>query len=248
MRLKDKVAVITGGNSGIGLAIAKEFYREGAKVVITGRNAEGLAAAAAEIGEGVVTVQGDVSKLAEIDRIYEASASLGKVDVLVVNAGVAPLTALEHVTEEQFDFIADINFKGAYFTVAKAVPHLNKNASVILIGSGVDVKGFANFSVYAATKAAIRSLARSFSADLLPLNGTRVNVLSPGPIETPIFSKMGMTEAQMQEMGQGMEQMTPMKRFGKPEEMARAALFLASDDSSYMAGSALVADGGISQM
>ena len=248
MRLKNKVAVITGGNSGIGLSIARAFVKEGARVVLTGRNAKSLAEASSTVGGSVLTVVSDVSKVDSIDAIYaETTAKLGKIDILVVNAGIAHFTPAGATTEESFDQLSDINFKGAFFTVSKATPHFNPGASVILVGSGVATRGMSAFSVYSATKAAVRSLARSFSADLLP-QGVRVNVLSPGPIETPIFGKMGMTQEQMTEMGGAMAASNPMKRFGKPEEMARAAVFLASDDSSYMAGADLVADGGWSQL
>lgn len=247
MKLKDKVAVVTGGNSGIGFAIAREFKAQGAKVVITGRNEQALKDASEALG-GVTTVVSDVGNVSEIDRIYESASTLGPVDILVVNAGVAPLTPIDSVTEKDFDYIADINFKGAFFTVQKAVPHLNRGASVILIGSAVDEKGMPAFSVYAATKAAIRSLARSLTRDLLPLKGIRVNVLSPGPIETPIFGKMGLTKEQAGEMGGSILAGVPMQRFGKAEEMANVALFLASDDSSYLTGTDIVADGGFAQV
>lgn len=247
MKLDGKIAVVTGGNSGIGLAIARDFKAQGATVVITGRNEEALKKASEELG-GVVTVVSDVSEVGSIDKIYEATAKLGPVDILVVNAGVASFTPLDSVTEKDFDYIADINFKGAFFTVQKAVPHLNEGASVVLIASAVDIMGMQNFSVYSATKAAIRSLARSLSADLLPLKNVRVNVLSPGPIETPIFEKFGMSEQETKEMGEQFAEMVPMKRFGSADEMAKAATFLASSDSSYMAGAEVVADGGISQL
>ena len=248
MKLAGKVAVITGGNSGIGLAIAQEFTQQGAEVVIFGRNAQTLDEAIQHIGNGTLAVQGDVTKLADLERLYqETTERFGKIDILVVNAGVAKPAPLELTDEALFDLTSDINFKGAFFTVQKAVPHLNEGASVILTTSAGNVKGLPNFSVYVATKAAVRSLARSFSAELLP-RGIRVNALSPGPIETPIFGRMGLPQEAIDGFAEQIGEMTPIKRFGQPEEMAKAALFLASTDSSYVVGSELVADGGMSQL
>lgn len=248
MRLNNKVAVITGGSSGIGLSIAKRFHKEGAKVVIFGRKQEALDAAVAEVGAEVLAVQGDVSKLADLERLYaETVAKHGKVDVLVANAGVAQFAPLEGSDEAHFDQLSDINFKGAFFTVQKAQPHLNDGASVILTSSAVNQMGMPNTSVYSATKAAVRSLARTLSAELVG-RGIRVNVLSPGPIETPIFGKLGLPQEALDGFAADMTEQVPLKRFGQPEEMASAALFLASEDSSYVVGIDLVADGGISQL
>ena len=248
MKLQGKVAVVTGGNSGIGLAIAREFTVQGADVVVFGRNPETLDEAVQSIGNGTLGVQGDVTRLADLDRLYqETVARFGKIDILVANAGIARPAPLDQTDEALFDLTSDINFKGAFFTVQKAVPHLNDGASIILVTSSGNVKGLPNFSVYVATKAAVRSLARSFSAELLP-RGIRVNALSPGPIETPIFGRMGLPEEAMDGIAAQMTEMIPIKRFGKPEEMAKAALFLASSDSSYVVGSELVADGGLSQL
>ncbi len=248
MKLQGKVAVVTGGNSGIGLAIAREFAEQGADVVVFGRNAETLDEAVQSIGNGTLGVQGDVTRLDDLDRLYqETVARFGKIDILVANAGVARPAPLDLTDEALFDLTSDINFKEAFFTVQKAVPHLNDGASIILVTSAGNVKGLPNFSVYVATKAAVRSLARSFSAELLP-RGIRVNALSPGPIETPIFGRMGLPEEAMDGIAAKMTEMLPIKRFGKPEEMAKAALFLASSDSSYVVGSELVADGGMSQL
>ncbi len=248
MKLQGKVAVVTGGNSGIGLAIAREFTEQGADVVVFGRNAQTLDEAVRSIGNGTLGVQGDVTRLDDIDRLYqETVARFGKIDILVVNAGIARPAPLDLTDEALFDLTSDINFKGAFFTVQKAVPHLNDGASIILVTSAGNVKGLPNFSVYVATKAAVRSLARSFSAELLP-RGIRVNALSPGPIETPIFGRMGLPEEAMDGIAAQMTEMIPLKRFGKPEEMAKAALFLASSDSSYVVGAELVADGGMSQL
>ena len=248
MKLQGKVAVVTGGNSGIGLAIAREFAEQGADVVVFGRNAETLDEAVRSIGNGTLGVQGDVTRLDDLDRLYqETVARFGKIDILVANAGIARPAPLDLTDEALFDLTSDINFKGAFFTVQKAVPHLNDGASIILVTSAGNVKGLPNFSVYVATKAAVRSLARSFSAELLP-RGIRVNALSPGPIETPIFGRMGLPEEAMDGIAAKMTEMLPIKRFGKPEEMVKAALFLASSDSSYVVGSELVADGGMSQL
>ncbi len=248
MKLQGKVAVVTGGNSGIGLAIAREFTEQGADVVVFGRNAETLDEAVQSIGNGTLGVQGDVTRLDDIDRLYqETVARFGKIDILVANAGIARPAPLDLTDEALFDLTSDINFKGAFFTVQKAVPHLNDGASIILVTSAGNVKGLPNFSVYVATKAAVRSLARSFSAELLP-RGIRVNALSPGPIETPIFGRMGLPEEAMDGIAAQMTEMIPLKRFGQPEEMAKAALFLASSDSSYVVGAELVADGGLSQL
>ena len=248
MKLAGKVAVITGGNSGIGLAIAQEFTHQGANVVIFGRNAQTLDEASEHIGNGTLAVQGDVTQLADLERLYQQTiARFGKIDILVANAGVAKPAPLDLTDEALFDLTSDVNFKGAFFTVQKAVPHLNEGASIILTTSAGNVKGLPNFSVYVATKAAVRSLARSFSAELLP-RGIRVNALSPGPIETPIFGRMGLPQEAVDGIAEQISAMTPIKRFGQPNEMAKAALFLASPDSSYVVGSELVADGGMSQL
>lgn len=247
-KLANKVAVITGGNSGIGLAIAKQFRAEGARIAIFGRDAKTLKLASEELGSGTVAIQGDVTRLADLDRLYrETTERLGKIDILVANAGIATFTPIDNTTETQFDQISDINFKGAFFTVQKAVAHLNLGASILLVTSAANTLGRQSLSIYAATKAAVRSLARSFSADLLP-RGVRVNALSPGPILTPIFDRLGMPKEQLEEVAKTFVEQNPMKRFGTAEEMAQAALFLASPASSYVAGAELVADGGFSQL
>jgi len=248
MRLKDKVAVVTGGNSGIGLAIAQEYDRQGAKVVIFGRNQQTLDEAAKTLGKSSLAVQGDVTNLSDLDRLIEVTTEqFGGIDVLVVNAGVGQPTPIDQVDEDTFDRISNINFKGAYFTVQKAAPHLNEGASVVLTTSASNATGMAGLSVYAATKAAVRSLARSLSAELLP-KGVRVNALSPGPIQTPIFDRMGLPKEVVEGFTEEILAQTPIGRFGQPEEMAKAALFLGSPDSSYVVGAELVADGGLSQL
>ncbi len=248
MKLKKKVAVVTGGSSGIGFAISKEFVREGASVAIFGRNQDSLEKALKELGGKAIAVRGDVGNLDDLEKLYiETVSSLGKIDVLVANAGVALFTPIDITGEDLFDTISRINFKGAYFTVKISVPHLNRGASIIFVSSSANQIGIPEFSVYSATKAAVRSFARTLSAELLP-RGIRVNVLSPGPIETPIYGKLGFTEEALTGMAKNIAAENPMKRFGRPEEMAKAALFLASSDSSYMAGAELVADGGVSQL
>ena len=239
-KLEGKVAVVTGGNSGIGLATAKEFAREGAHVVITGRDARTLAEAAREIGGEVLALRSDASSLADIDELFACvREKFGRLDVLFVNAGVAQFAPVEETTEELFDWIMDINFKGAYFTVKKALPLLADGASVVLNTSVVAHVGFPSSSVYSASKAALLSLVRTLSADLNG-RGIRVNAVSPGPVETPIFGRMGLPE----EAKQGFSEQVPLKRFGRPEEIAKAVLFLASPDSSFLVGTEIVADGG----
>lgn len=243
MKLKGKVAVITGGNSGIGLATAKDFKAQGARVVIFGRSQRALDVANQTIGNGTLAVQGDVTQLPDLDRLYQQTVErFGKVDILMVNAGIAKPTPIEQVDEAVFDETSNTNFKGAFFTVQRALSHLNDGASIILVTGYNNQKGIPGYSVNSATKAALRSLARTFSAELLHRR-IRVNALSPGNIETPIFDKLGLP-VEPQKWAEGI----PMKRIGRAEEMAKAALFLASDDSSYMAGAELVIDGGKAQI
>jgi NAD(P)-dependent dehydrogenase (short-subunit alcohol dehydrogenase family) len=244
-RLNNKVAVITGGSSGIGLAIAKRFAQEGAKVVITGRNQKTIDQAIAEIGPKGLGIRGDVSKLDDLTRIYQTVAEhLGKIDTLIVNAGVYVVSPLANFTEEQFDQVSDINFKGAFFSVQKALPILKDGASVVLISSTVNGKGVPNHSAYSATKAAIRSLARSFSADLLDRK-IRVNTLTPGPVDTPVFASVTSNAEEAKAMKEAMGNFTPVKRVAMPQELAAAALYLASDDSAFMLGAELLLDGGL---
>src|SRR4051812_34292107 len=245
-KLEGKVAVVTGGNSGIGLATAKEFRREGARVVITGRDARTLGEAAREIGGDVLALRSDSSNLAEIDELFAAvKERYGRVDVLFVNAGVGKFAPVEETDEALFDQIMDINFKGAYFTVKKALPLLVEGASVILNTSVVAHVGFPNSSVYSASKAALLSLVRTLSADLIG-RGIRVNAVSPGPIETPIFGKMGLPSEAVDETKRSFSEQVPLKRFGRPEEIAKAVLFLATSDSSFLVGTEIIADGGVS--
>lgn len=243
-KLEGKVAVITGGNSGIGRATAKEFKEQGARVVITGRDQQTLDEAVREIGGNVLAVRADTSSLAEIDKLFAAvKEKFGRVDVLFINAGIAKFTSLETVTEELFDAIMDINFKGAYFTIQKALPLLNDNASIILNTSINAHIGMPNSSVYAASKAALITLARTLSAELVG-RGIRVNAVSPGPVVTPIFGRLGLPPEALEETANNIREQVPMKRFGRPEEIAKTVLFLASSDSSFLLGTEIVADGG----
>lgn len=247
-KLNGKVALVTGGNSGIGLATAKTYAEEGAKVIITGRNQDSLDSAVAEVGANVVAIQGDVSNLDDLDRLYkEISTKYGKIDILFANAGIAELSPVEDVSEEFFDRHFDINVKGLFFTVQKALPLFNDGGSIILNASIVGTKGFGNFSVYSATKAAVRSFARTWATDLAPRN-IRVNAISPGPIETPLYGKLGLSEEQVHEMGAAMTNLVPLARFGYVDEIAHAALFLASNDSAYVNGIDLPVDGGLAQV
>lgn len=247
-KLVNKVAVVTGGSSGIGLSIAKRFVQEGAKVAITGRNQSAIDKAVAEIGPNALGIQGDVANLNDLTRIYQTVAEkLGKVDVLVVNAGVYVLAPLADFTEDQFNLVSDVNFKGAFFSVQKALPVLNDGGSVILLSSTVNGKGVPNHAAYSATKAAVRSLARSFSAELLDRR-IRVNTLSPGPVDTPVFETVAGNADAAQAMKEAMGNFTPVKRVGAPEEIAAAALYLASDDSAFMLGAELLVDGGLREL
>jgi len=244
-KLAGKVAVITGGSSGIGLATAKKFLAEGARVAITGRSQSQLDRAARELGASAIAIQGDVSNLRDLERIYQTVESkLGKVDALIVNAGVYVLGSVADFTEEQFDKVSDINFKGAFFSVQKALPILKDGSSIVLLSSTVNGKGFPNHAAYSATKAAVRSLARSFSADLMSRK-IRVNVLSPGPIDTPVFGTVTSNPEEAKAMAAAMGDFTPVKRLGTPDEIAGAALFLVTDASAFMLGAEILLDGGL---
>ncbi len=247
-KLSGKVALITGGNSGIGLATAKLFAQEGAKIVITGRNAATLDQARKEIGGDVLALESDVSDLTALDHVYaEIKAKHGSLDILFANAGVAFMAPLTEVTPDFFDKHFNINVKGVYFTVQKALPLLKDGGSIILNASVVASKGIENFSVYSATKAAVRSFARSFANDLRT-RAIRVNAISPGPIETPIFGRMALPADVMQGMGESFAVQVPLGRMGRADEIANAALFLASSDSSYITGIELSVDGGLGQV
>lgn len=243
-KLTNKVALVTGGNSGIGLETAKLFKEQGAKVIITARSSETFEKAQKEYGTHFDVVKADVSKLEDLDRLYDhVKAKYGKLDILFANAGIAGFVPTLEVTPEFFDNQFNTNVKGLYFTVAKAIPLLNKGSTVVLTASVVASKGFVGSSVYSATKAAVRNFARSWTAEF-PVSDIRFNVLSPGPIATPIFDKMGLPAENVHAIGES----TPIKRLGRPDEMAKAALFLASDDSSYICGAEIMADGGFGQI
>jgi NAD(P)-dependent dehydrogenase (short-subunit alcohol dehydrogenase family) len=247
-RLEGKVAVITGGNSGIGLATAKRLQEEGAKVAIAGRSSKTLAEAVKAIGNGVLAVQADVAKFTDIDKLYaEVSRKLGKIDVLFVNAGVAKFAPLAETSESTYDENFDINIKGAYFTIQKALPFLNDGASIILNTSVAGSTGAAGASAYSATKAALRSLARTAASELVG-RGIRVNAVAPGPIVTPIFGRTGLSKEAFDEFAKEIIANVPMKRFGQPEEVAGAVAFLASQDASYITGVELNVDGGYGQI
>ncbi len=252
-RLAGKVALVTGGNSGIGLATAEAFLAEGARVAISGRDQATLDAAAAALGAdasggAVLAVRADVADAAALDRLFDAvRARFGRLDVLFVNAGVGEFAPLEQASEAHFDRIFDANVKGAYFTVQKALPLLAPGASVILNGSINGLIGMPGTSVYAASKAAVRSLARTLSADLKD-RGVRVNVISPGPVTTPFIARTGLPPEALDGVRAGIVAQVPLGRFGEPREIAQAAVFLASDESTFFVGAELVADGGMSQL
>ncbi|HYR40842.1 MAG TPA: glucose 1-dehydrogenase [Methylomirabilota bacterium] len=247
-RLEGKVAVVTGGNSGIGLATARRFAEEGAHVFITGRRQAELDAAVKQIGKQATGVQGDVGSLRDLDRLYaEVKRQHGRIDILFANAGTAELAPLGAITEEHFDRIFGVNVKGLLFTVQKALPLFRDSGSIILNASIVASKGMEAFSVYSATKAAVRSFARTWTVDLKG-RGIRVNAISPGPIDTPGINNMGLTGEQTEEFKKNIVATVPMGRMGDPDEIAKAALFLASDDSSYVTGVELFVDGGMAQI
>jgi NAD(P)-dependent dehydrogenase (short-subunit alcohol dehydrogenase family) len=245
LKLENKVAVITGGSAGIGLATAKLFAAQGAKVAITGRNQKNLDKAVAAIGNGAIGIQSDSASLPDLDRLYfTVEEKLGRIDVLIANAAVYMLAPLADFTEEMFDKQSNVNFKGTFFTVQKALPYLNDGAAIVLLSSVVSEKGFPNHASYAATKAAIRSMGRSFSAELLS-RGIRVNVLTPGPVDTNVFAQVTSTQEEADALKATMGGFTPIKRVGKPEEIAAAALYLSTPESAFMVGAELLVDGGL---
>jgi len=246
--LTDKVALITGGSTGIGFATAQQFVADGAYVFITARRQKELDQAVSTIGKNITGIAGDVSKPADLDRIIATIDKQNKhLDILFANAGIGLAAPLEDVTEKQIDEQFAINFKGAFFAVQKAVPLLAKGGSVVLTTSFLNAVGAPGLSVLSATKAAVRSLARSLGAELAP-RGIRVNAVSPGPISTPFHGKLGLSQKQLKDAAAGIEAQVPLHRFGEPEEVSKTALFLASEDASFMTGSEVVVDGGLTQL
>jgi NAD(P)-dependent dehydrogenase (short-subunit alcohol dehydrogenase family) len=244
-KLDGKVAVVTGGGSGIGLATARAFVAEGARVAISGRDAATLAAAQAELGAGVLTVRADVTRRDDLARLFgEVRERLGAIDVLFVNAGIASFNTIDAVSETDFDALMGTNFKGAFFTIQQALPVLNDGASIILNGSVNAHVGVPGASVYSASKAALHSLARTLTPELIG-RGIRINTLTIGPVSTPLYGKLGLPAEALDGFAQAVTGRLPIKRFGQPDEIAAAAVFLASSDSSFVLGSELSTDGGM---
>jgi NAD(P)-dependent dehydrogenase (short-subunit alcohol dehydrogenase family) len=247
-KLENKVAVITGANSGIGLATAKLFLQHGAKVVISGRRPEALAEATKDLEGDFITVVADVSKDEDNTRlIQESVAKYGKIDILFLNAGIAPPTPTSDITSEHYHHIFDINVKGPILAVKEALPHINDGGTILFTNSIVHQKGFEGLSVYSASKGALRAYARVLTTEVKD-RGIRVNSIAPGPIATPIYDKMGLPAEVVEEMGKGFAAANPLGRFGTSEEIANTALFLASDDASYINGIEIEVDGGMSQI
>ena len=247
-KLDGKVAVITGGSSGIGLATAKRFVEEGAHVVITGRREKDLKEAAAFIGRNVTTVAGDVSRLEDLDQLYAVvKEKHGHIDVLFANAGWGEVAPLDTATETHFDQTFDLNVKGTFFTAQKALPLFKDGGSIILNSSVSNVMGLPSFTVYAASKAAVRSFARGWTMELKGRK-IRVNSISPGPIDTPALEKTGLTPEQVKQVADQWATEIPLGRRGKAEEIAAVVVFLASDESSYITGVDLAVDGGLAQV
>jgi len=247
-KLKNKVAVITGGSSGIGFATASQFIANGAKVVLFARGKQGLEDAVKKLGHNSFGVQGDVSKLADLEKLFaETSSRFGGIDILFINAAQAKLSPIADTSESFFDEMVDINFKGAFFSLQKSISYLNKNASIIITTSWLNSIGFGGSSLLSASKAALRSLVRVASAELIE-KGIRVNAVSPGAIETPLWGKIGLQEEVLKAAGEAITSQIPIKRWGTADEIAKTVLFLATDDSSYIVGNELTVDGGLRQI
>ena len=243
-KLEGKIALITGGSTGIGLATAKQFADEGAYVYITGRRQPELDAAVASIGSNVTAIQGDITKLVDLDRIYaQIAKEKGRVDIVFANAGGSPLVPLGSITEEHFDAVFNVNVKAVVFTAQKALPLLPDGGTIILTGSIVGIKGFPAFSIYSAAKAAVRNFARTWTTDLKD-RSIRVNVISPGPIDTPLLNEAFSNPNDMKALASTVV----MGRLGRPEEIAKAVTFLASGDASFITGAELFVDGGAAQV
>ncbi|MDF2551796.1 MAG: short-chain dehydrogenase [Chryseobacterium sp.] len=250
-KLKNKVAVVTGGNSGIGFGIAEAFKKEGAVGAITGRNEATLKDSLNELGEDFIAVKGDVTNLNDLENIFMKTADkFGKIDVLVVNAGGivdgVAMGTVDNVTEESYDKYMDLNLKSAYFSVQKSLPYLNDGASIILIGSSAAHRAAPGMAIYGAAKAAIISLAKGLSLDLLSRK-IRVNALSPGSIDTPVFGKL-VSQEQVDQVKQMWIDITPVGRQGLPSDIGNAAVFLASDESSFIVGTEILSDGGLTNI
>lgn len=247
-KLKNKVAVITGANSGIGLSTAKVFLQEGAKVVISGRRAEALAEATKDLDGDFITVVADVSNDEDNKRlINESVTKYGKIDILFLNAGVAPVSPTTEISTNHYNHVFDINVKGPMIAVKEALPHINDGGSILFTNSIVHQKGFEGFGVYSASKGALRAYSKVLTNEVKH-RGIRVNSIAPGPIATPIYDKMGLPQEVVEGMGQSFAELNPLGRFGNPEEIANTALFLASDDASYINGIEIEVDGGMSQI
>lgn len=248
MKLEGKIALITGGTTGIGLATARLFQKEGATVVVTGKNPKNLEAAKAELGPKAVVLSADAASIQDSEKVAaEIKTRFGGLDFAFLNAGIGKFAPLEQVDEALYDQIFAVNVKGPYFQVQKLLPLLRTGGALVFNSSVVNIKGYAATSTYSATKAAVRSLVRTFAAELAP-KGIRVNAVSPGPIETPIFDKLGMPQAELDAFTAGMKETNPMKRFGQPDEVANAVVFLASAGSTYITGGEIFVDGGLSQL
>jgi NAD(P)-dependent dehydrogenase (short-subunit alcohol dehydrogenase family) len=243
-KLEGKIALITGGSAGIGLATAKQFVEEGAYVYITGRRQPELNAAVASIGSNIKAIQGDVTKLADLDRIYaQIGKEKGRLDIVFANAGGGPLVPLGSIAEEHYDSVFNVNVKAVVFTVQKALPLMPNGGSIVLNASIVSIKGFPAFSIYSATKAAVRSFARTWTMDLKD-RGIRVNAVSPGPVDTPLLNEAFSNPDDMKALAATVV----MGRLGRPEELAKAVVFLASADASFITGIELFVDGGAAQV
>jgi NAD(P)-dependent dehydrogenase (short-subunit alcohol dehydrogenase family) len=248
MKLAGKVALVTGGNSGIGLATAQLFSREGAKVIISGRDQSTLNHAVESIGGNVLALQVDVAALSQIEQLYQTIAQqVGKIDILFANAGIGRFSPLLETTETIYDEVFAINLKGLYFTVQRAIAHLNDPATIILNTSFIATRGFPNTSLVAASKAAVRSLTRTFAAELIE-RGIRVNAVSPGAIATPFHGRTGLSPEAVEASAQKFTTQIPMQRFGTAEEIAKTVLFLSTSDSAYILGAEIAVDGGICQL
>ena len=246
-RLKNKVAVITGGNSGIGFGIAQAFKTEGVKGAIVGRNKETLAKAAAQLGDSFIAINADVTNLADLERVFAATAeTFGKIDVIVANAGAGTTGTVADTSEADYDRLLDLNLKSVYFTVNKALPYMNDGGSIILIGSNAGHRAYPSFGLYGAAKAAVIFLAKAFSNDLLGRN-IRANVITPGTTDTPAFDKFVPLE-QIEAVKQHFAGVMPIGRIGQPSDIGKTAVFLASDDSSFMLGAELLVDGGMTYL